>query len=201
MLITHLKAEDELRACVFGKVLVISCEGCKEVYFPEVEMLDKIGDGWVKIRTDSICNLENQQLKKHADRVKSADTILVLACGAGVQTVASFFDDKRVVAACDTYPLHGWQGVTPLEYSCGQCGECFLNDTGGICPITSCSKGLINGQCGGVKDGNCEVDKDMVCGWERIYKQLERLGQLDTLTRSVKIRDFARELESGNENN
>ena len=28
------------------------------------------------------------------------------------------------------------QGVTPLEYKCDQCGECYLNLTGGICPIT-----------------------------------------------------------------
>ena len=43
----------------------------------------------------------------------------------------------RVCAACDTYPVPGFQGVTPLEYKCDQCGECYLNLTGGICPITA----------------------------------------------------------------
>ena len=58
-----------------------------------------------------------------------------------------------VCAACDTYPVPGFQGVTPLEYKCDQCGECYLNLTGGICPITACSKSLVNGQCGGSKNG------------------------------------------------
>lgn len=200
MLITQLKPEAELAPYITGKVMVISCEGCREVYFPEADALELQKNGSLKnlittIKTDSICNPDNQQLQKHSEKVKSADTILVIACGVGIQTTAELFDDKKVIAACDTYPLHGWQGVTPLEYRCAQCGECFLNDTGGVCPITSCSKGLINGQCGGVKEGKCEIDKDMDCGWEQIYKQLERLDQLGTLKGSVKIRDFARELE------
>lgn len=39
--------------------------------------------------------------------------------------------------------------------------ECYLNLTGGICPITACSKSLVNGQCYGCKDGKCEVDSEM----------------------------------------
>ena len=74
-----------------------------------------------------------------------------------------------------------FQGVTPLEYKCDQCGECYLNLTGGICPITACSKSLVNGQCGGCKDGKCEVDSEMECGWERIYRRLAQIGRLDVL--------------------
>jgi len=68
--------------------------------------------------------------------------------------------------------------VTPLEYNCAQCGDCHLNETGGICPITSCAKSLVNGQCGGARNGKCEVDKDMECGWTLIYKRLEARGTL-----------------------
>jgi electron transport complex protein RnfC len=74
---------------------------------------------------------------------------------------------------------------------CGQCGECYLNGTGGICPITACSKSLINGQCGGAKNGMCEVDKDMECGWERIYRKLEKLNKLDNMKYDVpKVRNY-----------
>jgi electron transport complex protein RnfC len=87
--------------------------------------------------------------------------------------------------------LPGFQGVTPLNVACGQCGECYLNGTGGICPITACSKSLINGQCGGAKNGMCEVDKDMACGWERIYRKLEKLNKLDVLKYDApKVRNY-----------
>ena len=35
MLITELKAKEVLSSQISGKVFVINCHGCKEVYFPE----------------------------------------------------------------------------------------------------------------------------------------------------------------------
>ena len=80
--------------------------------------------------------------------------------------------------------------MTPLEYKCDQCGECYLNLTGGICPITACSKSLVNGQCGGCKDGKCEVDSEMECGWERIYRRLAQIGRLDVLKCPTQIHNY-----------
>ena len=120
-----------------------------------------------------------------------SDLVLVFSCGVGVQTISEYLDDKKVCAACDTYPVPGFQGVTPLEYKCDQCGECYLNLTGGICPITACSKSLVNGQCGGSKNGKCEVDSDMECGWERIYRRLKEIGRLDALKCPTQIHNFA----------
>ena len=99
-------------------------------------------------------------------------------------------EDVRVYACCDTVELPGFQGVTPLNYDCGQCGECYLNLTGGICPITACSKSLVNGPCGGTKNGKCEVCPDMDCGWERIIRRLKAQGRLDVLKCGVQIHDF-----------
>jgi len=199
MLITELKHRDDVLALAEGKTVVLSCEGCREVYFPEneaAELQNELlvnGTALAVIVTDYVCSPENLdlQLQKHMPRIDAADSILVFSCGVGVQTVAERFAGKKVFAACDTYPLPGHQGVTPLEYECEQCGECYLNSTGGICPITACSKSLVNGQCGGSKDGNCEVDKDMECGWERIYRRLEKLNMIDTLRYPAKIRNFA----------
>jgi electron transport complex protein RnfC len=124
------------------------------------------------------------------DKLEAADVVLVFSCGVGVQTVADLFESKRVYSCCDTYQLPGFQGETPLTVKCAQCGECYLNYTGGICPITACSKSLVNGQCGGSKDGMCEVDKNMECGWERIYRKLEKQGRLDTLKYAPKLRKY-----------
>ena len=199
MLITELKAKETILSLITGKVFVINCHGCKEIHFPEKEAeelqkeLVEAGKVTGIITTDYICNPENMKLRlsKHAAAIEAADTVLVFSCGVGVQTVSEYLDNKRVCAACDTYALPGYQGVTPLEHDCKQCGECFLNLTGGICPLTACSKGLVNGQCGGAKDGKCEVDPSMECGWERIQKRLAQIGRLDALKCPVQVRNYA----------
>jgi len=176
MLITQLKSKDNIETFVKGKTFIINCHGCKEIYFPEKEAIElqkdlsEGGNVTEIITRDYICNPDNLsfQLKLFKDQIEDADT------------------------GCDTCPLPGFQGVTPLEFDCGQCGECYLNYTGGICPITACSKSLVNGQCGGSKNGKCEVDKNMDCGWELIYRKLEKLKRLDTLKFETKVRDYAK---------
>ena len=199
MLITELKAKETILSLITGKVFIINCHGCKEIHFPEKEAeelqkeLAETGNVTGIITTDYICNPENMKLRlaKHAAAIEAADTVLVFSCGVGVQTVSEYLDNKRVCAACDTYALPGYQGVTPLEHDCDQCGECFLNLTGGICPLTACSKSLVNGQCGGAKDGKCEGEPSMECGWERIYRRLAQLGRLDVLKCPVQVRNYA----------
>ena len=199
MLITQLKDKETILSLLTGKVFIINCHGCREVRFPEEEAVElrkelaATGKLTGFITTDYICNVDNLKLRleKHADEIAQADAVLVLSCGVGVQTVADQLAGKKVFAGCDTVALPGFQGVTPLEYKCDQCGECYLNITGGICPITACSKSLVNGQCGGSKDGKCEVNPEMECGWERIYRRLKMVGRLDALKCPTQIRNYA----------
>ena len=199
MLITELKAKETILSLAQGKVFIINCHGCKEIHFPEheadalqKELLDA-GNVTGMITTDYICNPENLKLRleKHMAAIEASEAILVFSCGVGVQTVAEMFAGKRVYACCDTYALPGFQGVTPLEYDCKQCGACYLNLTGGICPLTACSKSLVNGQCGGAKNGKCEVDPEMECGWERIVRRLKQLGRTDVLKCPIQVRNYA----------
>ena len=199
MLITELKNKDTILSSIQGKVFVIICHGCREISFPErqaEQLLTELTAAGIvtgSITTDYICNVQNLKLRleRHGAAIDAADTLLVLSCGVGVQTVADLYPGKRVCASCDTYALPGFQGVTPLEYDCRQCGECYLNLTGGICPITACSKSLVNGQCGGAKNGMCEVDPNMECGWERIQRRLAQIGRLDVLKSPVQVRNYA----------
>ena len=199
MLITELKSKETILSLAEGKVFILNCHGCKEIRFPEAEAdalqaeLAAAGKVTGILTTDYICNIENLPLRlnKYADAIEAADAVLVFSCGVGVQTVAEFLPGKKVLACCDTYRLPGFQGVTPLEHDCHQCGECYLNLTGGICPLTACSKSLVNGQCGGAKNGKCEVDPNMDCGWERIQRKLEKLGKLDLLKCPVQVRNYA----------
>ena len=197
MLITQLKDTETIKSLAKGKVFLLCCHGCKEVSFPEheAEALSKELNLTGKKVTDYICNPENLAVRLEGckEEIETADAVLVASCGVGVQTVAEMLPHKRVYAICDTFPLPGFQGVTAQEVDCKRCGQCYLNITGGICPITACSKSLINGQCGGAKDGKCEVDCNMDCGWERIYRRLAQLDRLDVLKCPVQIRDYNKE--------
>ena len=201
MLLTKMKPDEVLQPALKGKVLIFTCHGCKEVNLSGAEheaeaLFASVANSQRLlgiVTADYICNPEylDARFGPYADKIAQADTILVFSCGVGVQTVAAHLANKKVYACCDTYALPGYQGVTPLEHDCKQCGQCYLNLTGGICPITACSKSLINGQCGGAKDGMCEVDPNMECGWARIQKKLTQIGRLDALKCPVQIRDYA----------
>jgi electron transport complex protein RnfC len=204
MLITRLKSMDEILALAVGKTVVICCEGCNEVYFPKKEVTEAQNSLLVSrtvlavIASDYMCRSESLELQaqQYMDKIDIADTLLIFSCGVGVQTIAELFINKQVLTACDTYPLPGCQGVTPLEYDCDQCGECYLNDTGGVCPITTCPKSLVNGQCGGAKNGKCEINSNMECGWERINKRLINVKSSETRQNYIKIRDFSKNKEN-----
>ena len=198
MLMTKLKSKETIASLASGKVFIVNCHGCKEVGFPEqeAEALQKelAAQGKVvgSLTTDYICNPDELRLRLRScmAAISEADAVLVFSCVVGVQTISQELEDMKVYACCDTIELPGFQGVTPLNYDCGQCGECYLNLTGGICPITACSKSLVNGPCGGTKNGKCEVCPDMECGWERIIQRLKAQGRLDVLKCSVQLHDF-----------
>ena len=52
---------------------------------------------------------------------------------------------------------------------------------------------LVNGQCGGAKDGRCEVDPQKDCAWEKIYRRLEKQGRTrEFLGQEIQLRDYSR---------
>lgn len=107
--------------------------------------------------------------------------VLSIACGAGVQFIAEHF------RACPVWPGVNTNFIGVAEKQgywterCQACGDCVLHLTGGICPVTRCSKSLFNGPCGGSTDGKCEIDKEIDCGWQLIIDRLKALGKLELL--------------------
>lgn len=131
------------------------------------------------------------ELAKNMQALRQSEAILVLACGLGVQSVK---DNDRLglaaLPACDTICGAVMDAKGDFYEKCSMCAECVLDITAGICPITLCSKGLLNGPCGGVDKGKCEVDKDKDCAWVLIYKELEKKGKLATLKEIQGAKDF-----------
>jgi hypothetical protein len=67
-----------------------------------------------------------------------------------------------------------------------------IADFGGVCPVTRCSKSLLNGPCGGSQKGKCEVDpQNLDCGWQLIYDRMKSLGQLARLEGVRPIKDWS----------
>lgn len=126
------------------------------------------------------------------DKVAEADVVLSLACGVGVQFFGEVFPDKAVLPGLDTkfYGATISQGVWAER--CSGCGTCVIADYGGVCPVTRCSKSLLNGPCGGSQKGKCEVDPENIdCGWQLIYDRMKALGQLDRLEAVKPIKDWS----------
>ncbi len=124
------------------------------------------------------------------DRVKEADAILSLGCGIGVQVVAEYFPDTMVLPGVNTSFLGMSREWSVWDERCAACGDCRLGETAGICPIARCTKGILNGPCGGTNHGKCEVDQAKDCAWTLIYRRLEALGQLEKMHRYYPPRNF-----------
>ena len=112
------------------------------------------------------------------NEIKNADVVISLACGAGVQTVAEKYPKRHVTPGLNTTSI----GATLLDEMvfrevCSACGNCVLEKTYGLCPITRCAKSLLNGPCGGVRDGLCEV-AEVPCVWVQIFTKMRDLGKL-----------------------
>ena len=198
-----LKGNDELVSLLADKdnLFLVACNKCfkefETVDEPDLGEFEKIAAGEGKTVTgsakvDFLCN-KTQTERKLADMIpEGTEHVFVVSCGLGIQTVADLAG-KPVYAACDSLNYRGRHGMALTERRCDACAQCYLNVTGGICPIVDCSKSLVNGQCGGAKDGKCEVDPNKDCAWEKIYKRLEKQGRLSEFSdQPVQLRDYSK---------
>ncbi len=131
------------------------------------------------------------ELAKNARALRESDAILVFSCGLGVQSVK---DNDRlglpVVPALNSICGAVMDTAGNFVEKCSMCGECVLDTTAGICPVTLCPKGLLNGPCGGVNKGKCEVDNQKDCAWVLIYNELAKKNKLDKIRTIQQPRDF-----------
>jgi hypothetical protein len=142
---------------------------------------------------DFLCEkaLVRSRLRARTEQLRAADSLLVMTCGVGVQAVAAVAN-KVCHPACNTINLGGSRGEWQGAERCAECGDCLLEYTGGICPLTACTKGLINGACGGASNGKCELDPEKDCGWELIYARLKSVNQLDKLRQFIPPHDWSK---------
>ena len=207
MIISKQKPLAEILAALegCGKVFLIGCAKCatvcksggEEEVFQMQESLATTGKNITgSIVIDEACHMLRaaRDLRGRKEQVEEADALLVLACGAGVQSVSDAIP-KRSVAALDTLFLGNIRRFGQFEQKCSLCGECLVTDTAGICPMTICPKGLLNGPCGGMAEGRCETDPEAECAWVRIHERLTARGRTEKLNKIVPAKDFSRILK------
>lgn len=142
------------------------------------------------------CHLGGTRLetRKRVGDVERADAVVVLSCGAGVQTVADSVATP-VFPGLESAFLGNVIRAGVFEERCQTCGDCVLDVTAGICPVTTCPKGLLNGPCGGMWDGMCEVLTDRECTHVRIRRRLAEQGRV--AQKVVPPKDYSVKLKPG----
>lgn len=208
MIGTAKKSEAEILEAVgkYQKIIVAGCNGCAKACktggdTQVAEMADDLRkqgkDVILEVTPERTCYINHTLagLEGKDEELKAADAILVLGCGGALQVMRQATEEKGLtipikialdsVGHMDTVVA----GALAIE-QCQECGECVLNETGGICPVTKCAKSLMNGPCGGAENGKCEVDRDRDCAWVLIYNRLKALGELDSLSAYHEPKDY-----------
>ena len=175
----------------FKRILLLGCNECVTVCAAggrkEVGLL---ASGLQMAMLKNGINIEIRQhtLERQCDpeyveelvpMIDSADAVMSMACGCGVQQIAMRFKDKPVFPAVNTKFMGASERQGVWAERCQGCGNCLLGMTGGICPIARCAKQLMNGPCGGSTGGNCEISEDVDCAWQLIWDRLKALGLQD----------------------
>jgi len=198
--ITQQKPEEELDQLLegLGRIFIIGCGTCTTLTntggAPQVKAMKENLAGKGKLITGGTVlpvacdNMSKDAIKEYGPQIEQADAMLIMSCAFGVQTLARQVK-KVVVPALDTLFIGKETGVGQFDEICTQCGTCIIGETGGICPVTSCHKGLVNGPCGGTNDGMCEIDKKKDCAWTLIYNRLKDLDRLDAMRKLQKPRN------------
>jgi len=201
MIITKQKLFEKIEEMTepYGRVFIVGCGTCstscqtggeKEVE----EMAQKLGEkviGTAMVEEPCDLRIDRRDLKPYRDTLKEADALLVLSCGVGVQTIADF-TGKVVLPGSDTCFIGETERIGRFYDRCSACGDCILDETGGICPITRCPKSLLNGPCGGQVEGQCEVGEyTNDCAWVLIWKRLKEQDRMDLFMKFRPPRDHS----------
>ena len=206
--ITQKKPETEIERLLNGlnRIFIIGCGTCVTLTHtggePEVRQLKEdlsekgkliTGTTVVPVACD---NLTREFLSEFGEQIKQSNALLITSWAFGVQTIARQLK-KMVVPAVNTMFIGKETAFGTFDEICTQCGTCIIGETGGICPVTNCHKGLVNGPCGGTNHGKCEIDVNKDCVWTLIYNRLTELDRLDSMRTYQKPRNHLGEPKPG----
>ncbi|MBA3011159.1 MAG: methylenetetrahydrofolate reductase C-terminal domain-containing protein [Proteobacteria bacterium] len=193
----------------YERILILGCGTCVKTCFAggedEVAVLASalrlyFKKNYKMVAIDELTierQCENEFIQEASFKAGQNDAILSLACGAGVQALAKRFAKSPVLPGVNTTFIGIQESPGIFTEECSGCGNCGLAVFGGICPLTRCSKKLLNGPCGGSCRGKCEIDADTDCAWQLIIDRMTLLGQLDNLATYIPPKNWSTSLSGG----
>lgn len=204
MIVGDRKPLEEIREKVkdYGKLLILGCGTCVSVCMAggekEVELLasqmrmaDKLANREVKIGEATVQRqCDTEYIEPIVETARGYDAVLSLACGAGVQLLAQMLEPLPVIPGLNTRFIGIALGEGQWAEKCRACGNCLLGDYAAICPITMCAKSLVNGPCGGSKNGKCETSAERDCAWVLIRNRLSKQGRLDKMRELSALKNY-----------
>jgi hypothetical protein len=211
MIVANRKPLEEIVELIkpYAKIVLLGCNECVTVCATggakEVEMLaselrmyrQKEGQP-IEIKEHVLeRNCDPEYVESLGSIVADADAVLSMACGCGIQFVGEAYTEKPVLPAVNTT----FYGVT-IEHGvwserCLGCGNCVLDKTVGICPVTRCAKSLFNGPCSGSHGGKCEVNAETPCAWQLIVDRLKERNMLDKYMEIQPLKDWSTSFHGG----
>lgn len=205
MIITKPKSMEKITEMVrpFKGVFLVGCGTCatscgtggEDEVRQLAGALGKKVEGTAVVEAPCDLRLVKRDLGKSKGKLERSDAILVLSCGAGVQVVGDY-TGKAVIPGLDTLFIGKIERIGKLYERCRACTDCLLYETGGICPVVRCSKGLLNGPCGGMADGKCEAGgHTRDCAWVLIYESLKKQGRLELYSKYRAPRDRSKKAQ------
>ena len=207
MIITKQKELKHIIECInLDPVFIIGCSECATICHTggeeEVKKMKQDLEknhitvtGWIIL--DPACHLLNDKrlLKTKKEEIDKAKKILVLACGNGIQTVSELINHADIIPGNDTLFLGEIKRLNDFEKRCVMCGDCIQDLFESLCPVSRCPKSMLNGPCGGVKDGKCEVNPELDCIWYKIYETAKKKGKLESLLKIKEPKDWSKSTE------
>lgn len=140
---------------------------------------------------------EHEFFERTQDLIAGSEAVLSLACGIGVQFMATKYPSTPVYPALNTTFLGDVIKTGHFTEKCQACGDCVLGLTAGVCPVSRCAKRVLNGPCGGSGNGKCEISKDVDCAWQLIIDRLDALGMLENYEKLSAIKDWSKDRSGG----
>jgi len=199
--ITKQKPFEEIQEQLadFERPFIIGCGTCTTMtktggIDQVLEMKDRLQElgkrvsGWTVIPT-ACDEMTEVAMKENDGAIQNAGCILAMTCALGIHRMGLYLS-RPVIPALDTLFIAVEDTPGYFREACAQCGQCILGETAGICPITACHKGLVNGPCGGTNNGKCEIDKEKDCAWTLIYQRLKDQNRLDLMRKYHPARNF-----------
>jgi NAD-dependent dihydropyrimidine dehydrogenase PreA subunit len=198
---------DMIKDC--RNILISGCKGCVTVCnvggLKEVQVLASSLKIARKKEGKPITIEENvlerqcdpEYIAELSDVVHNYDAVISMACGVGPQFLSEAYPKQKFFPAIDTKFFGGATAHGVWEERCAGCGSCVIHQYDGLCPISRCSKSLMNGPCGGSASGLCEISKDVVCIWDMIVKKKMEQGRLDDLLAVAPAKDWSTSRDGG----